>query len=145
MTESTFNLFGPPQAKDLRVGYISTDRGYIPSISVCDANEYAKLNPGTTFIFKPNRKKIEFLNINQVNELASKPSDVYKDKSCPEGLNMHGIPDPPKVIFLGGGGLGAVANPIIGEDGSVMGVDLGISILQLFRYGMSLELVQVRW
>ena len=124
MSEPSFNIFGPVSNKDIKVGYISTDRGYQQGGSVCEANEYAKLNPGTTFIFKPNRKKIEFLNINQVNELASKPSDVYKDKSCPEGLNMHGIPDPPKVIFLGGGGLGAVANPIIGEDGSVMGVDL---------------------
>ena len=68
MTEPTFNLFGPPQAKDLRVGYISTDRGYVSNISVCEANEYAKLNPGTTFIFKPTRKKIEFLNINEDNE-----------------------------------------------------------------------------
>ena len=100
MADPTFNLFGPPKPKDITVGYISTDRGYEEGVSICDANAYAKLNPGTTFIFRPNRKKIEFLNINQVNELTVKPPDDG-DESCPEGLDMYAKPDPPKVVFLG--------------------------------------------
>ena len=124
MADPTFNLFGPISNNDIKVGYISTDRGYQEGVSVCDANEYAKLNPGTTFIFRPNRKKVEFLNINQVNELASNPSQATTDESCPDGLDMNATPDPPKVVFLGGGGVGAVANPIIGDDGAVLAVDL---------------------
>ena len=124
MSEPTFNIFGPVSNKDIKVGYISTDRGYMQGVGVCEANEYAKLNPGTTFIFKPNRKKIEFLNINQVNALAKNPSQAIADESCPDGLNMNAKPDPPKVVFMGGGGVGAAANPIIGDDGAVLAIDL---------------------
>ena len=102
MSESTFNIFGPVTNKDITVGYISTDRGYLEGVSVCDANSYAKLNPGTTFIFKPNRSKVEFLNINQVNQLSKDPSSKVQDEACPDGLNMNAKPDPPKVVFMGG-------------------------------------------
>ena len=47
----TFNLFGPPTKCDIKVGYISTDRGYVAGIGIHDANVYAKANPGTTFRF----------------------------------------------------------------------------------------------
>ena len=123
MADPTFNLFGPPKPKDLTVGYISTDRGYQEGVSICDANVYAKVNPGTTFIFKPNKKTVEFLNINQVNQLTRRPPSK-PDESCPDGLDMHATPEPPNVVFMGGGGVGAVANPIIGDDGAVLGVDL---------------------
>ena len=46
-----FNTFNPPSKDDIRVGYISTDRGYVSGLSVCEANEYAKNDPGTQFIF----------------------------------------------------------------------------------------------
>ena len=98
MSESTFNIFGPVTNKDITVGYISTDRGYLEGVSVCDANSYAKINPGTTFIFKPNRSKVEFLNINQVNQLSKDPSSKVQDEACPDGLNMNAKPDPPKVV-----------------------------------------------
>ena len=54
MADPTFNLFGPISKNDVKVGYISTDRGYREGVGVCEANEYAKLKPGTTFIFKPD-------------------------------------------------------------------------------------------
>ena len=73
MAESTFNLFGPITKNDVRVGYISTDRGYVQGVSVCDANSHAKKNPGQTFIHKPNRKTVNFLNINEVNKLGDDP------------------------------------------------------------------------
>ena len=38
-----FDLFGPAKTSDIRVGYISTDRGYVPNVSICEANRYAKL------------------------------------------------------------------------------------------------------
>ena len=45
----TFDIFGAPSKDDIRVGYISTDRGYVSGLSICEANDYAKLNPGTIF------------------------------------------------------------------------------------------------
>ena len=44
MADSTFNLFGPISKNDVKVGYISTDRGYREGVGVCAANESAKLN-----------------------------------------------------------------------------------------------------
>ena len=61
----SFNLFGPATICDIKVGYISTDRGYVDGISRYEANQYAALNPGTQFIFK-NRDLIRYLNINEV-------------------------------------------------------------------------------
>ena len=37
---------------------------------------------------------------------------------------MDGIPKPPRVVFMGGGGVGAVANPVIGDDGGILAIDL---------------------
>ena len=121
---SSFNLFGPITKDDIRVGYISTERGYVQAVSVCEANSHAKKNPGQVFIFKPDRKTVEFLNINQVNKLSEDPGLAKKARSCPEGLNMNGIPSPVSVRFMGGGGIGVVGNPIISESGQVMAVHL---------------------
>ena len=74
MAESTFNLFGPITKNDIRVAYISTERGYTQGVSLCEANSHAKRNPGETFIYKPSRDKVEFLNINQVNKLSEDPN-----------------------------------------------------------------------
>ena len=49
----TFNIFGDATKEDIRVGYISTERGYISDVTICAANSYAKANPGTVFIFQP--------------------------------------------------------------------------------------------
>jgi hypothetical protein len=122
MAKSTFNLFGPITKDDIRVGYISTDRGYVEGRSICDANLHAQKNPGAVFIFKPDRTTVEFLNINEVNALD--PSTADTTISCPDGLKLEGEPDPPSVQFLGGGGIGAVANPVVGNDGSIMAIDL---------------------
>ena len=57
----SFDLFGPATKCDIQVGYISTDRGLVEGISLYEANQEAKLNPGTQFIFR-NRDKVEYLN-----------------------------------------------------------------------------------
>ena len=124
MAEPTFNLFGPVTDKDLKVAYISTDRGYQDNVSVCDANLYAKANPGAVFIFKPDRTTVNFLNINQVNAVAKLKDRANTDTSCPDGLNMNATPDPTKVVFMGGGGVGVAANPVVGDDGAVLAVDM---------------------
>ena len=64
----SFNIFGPSEKPDIKVGYISTTRGYVEGVSRYEANKYAKLNPGTQFVLK-RRDKIEFMNINGVNAL----------------------------------------------------------------------------
>ena len=70
---STFNIFQSPTKCDIKVGYISTDRGYVAGIGLYQANVIAKRNPGTTFIFA-TRERIKYLNINQVNKLT--PNDL---------------------------------------------------------------------
>ncbi len=119
----TFNLFGPPTKCDIKVGYISTDRGYVAGIGIHDANVYAKSNPGTTFIFA-TRERIRYLNINEINKLT--PDDLTSQVDECKGIQMDKKSDdaPIKVIFMGGGGIGAQANPIIGRDGGVIGIDM---------------------
>ena len=83
----SFNLFGPSDKNDIRVGYISTTRGYVGNISRYEANLEAKLNPGTQFILR-RRDKIEFMNINKVNELT--PDDFIPTNSGKRG-NCTGV------------------------------------------------------
>ena len=88
-----FNLFGPVNTSDIRVGYISTERGYVEGATICEANSYAQKNPGTTFIIK-SRKKIEYKNINEVNKLQPKDVFVEAEGEC-GGINLeqpYGIP-----------------------------------------------------
>ena len=94
----SFDLFGPTTKCDIKVGYISTDRGYVDNIGLYEANVEAKLNPGTQFIFT-NRDKVEYLNINEVNKL--RPEDMLPSKMSANpkdeggcsgivGLNLEG-------------------------------------------------------
>jgi len=124
MADSTFNLFGPLTKDDVRVGYISTDRGYINGVSICQANVHAKKNPGETFIYKPQRNIVQFLTINEVNRIGEDPSDAGRDRSCPDGLQMDGVPSPLRAVFMGGGGVGVVGNPVVSDNGQVMAVHL---------------------
>jgi len=119
----TFNLFGPPTKCDIKVGYVSTDRGYVSGIGIHEANLYAKQNPGTTFIFA-TRERIKYLNINGVNQLT--PNDLQSNVDDCKGIQMDKKSDdaPVQVIFMGGGGIGAKANPIIGKDGALIGIDM---------------------
>ena len=138
----SFNLFGPATICDIRVGYISTDRGYVDDVTRYEANQYAQLNPGTQFIFK-NRDLIRYLSINEVNNLTPEdllpktiPTSGCEDSSKNTfGLDIYNpdgsfkddafvTPGVPRVYINGGGGVGAVANSIIGNDGSLLAVDL---------------------
>ena len=119
----TFNIFGDPTIDDLRVGYISTDRGFVSGITICEANDYAKLNPGTIFILK-NRKEIRYIDINEVNALTI--NDLFKETgdSCSGIQVQQECGGNVELDFFGGGGVGALGNPVIGVDGSVLAVDL---------------------
>ena len=117
----TFNIFGPATRCDVKVGYISTTRGYVDNVGVYEANKYAKLDPGTVFIFK-TREVIKYLTINEVNELT--PNDLTPQTKTCLGPQLNVENPTPHVDFFGGGGVGVQANPIIGSDGSLMAVDV---------------------
>ena len=131
----SFDLFGNTTRRDIRVGYISTDRGFVSNISIYEANKYAELNPGAQFVVN-NRDKVAYVNINELNEKSRKNIDFFEpDSNSCDGLNFNletedidgkfgknfrGL----TIDFLGGGGVGAQANPVIGKDGTLMAVDL---------------------
>jgi hypothetical protein len=115
------NLFGQPSKNDIRVGYIDPKLGYVNDVTICDANEYAKENPGTTFLFKDGNKVLRYININEVNSLT--PQELETNQEC-DGLNQKKECGPPSIQIYGGGGIGAVGNPVIGIDGSLLAVDL---------------------
>ena len=147
----SFDLYGPATQKDITVGYIDPERGYISNVSICEANRYAALNPGSVFILE-TRDGIRYLTINQVNKLTPDdilPKETATTASCRgiRGLrpgeitprnstngeitprnstntDSSGTLNPPRIVITGGSGLGAVANPIIGRDGSILAVDL---------------------
>jgi phosphatidylethanolamine-binding protein (PEBP) family uncharacterized protein len=115
------NIFGSETKDSIRVGRISPENGLDENVSVCEANQIAKLNPGTQFSFRSG-DTIKFLNINEVNKLT--PKDLKSPGKCP-GINLDAkCGGPPQVNFYGGGGIGAKANAVVGKDGSVLAVDL---------------------
>ena len=191
----SFNLFGAASNNDIRVGYIDPERGYVRNVTISEANQYAALNPGHTFILE-TRDKTRYLTINQVNALT--PADILPSSSAATGTcggvqglrpddlilddgevpvtygggannggrpgggtgadgtglpvggpgagNVGGVvsnpgdgggssgpgvtngsfikANPARIKITGGGGVGAVANPIFGRDGSLLAVDL---------------------
>ena len=158
----SFNLFGPTTVCDIRVGYISTDRGFVDGVSRYEANQYAQLNPGTQFIFR-NRDIIRYLNINEVNSLT--PDDLLPKRiptnGCEnESKNTFGLDlyddngnlkidegvvppkQPPRVYINGGGGVGAAANAVVGQDGSLLAVDV-IDGGYGYQYAPQVDIVDV--
>ena len=117
----SFNIFDFPRKSDITVGYVDPTLGYVTGVSICDANEYAKKNPGTTFVFE-TRDGIRYLNINEVNQLT--PKDLPSSADTCTGIIVEGQADSPSVTFSGCGGVGAAGNPVFGRDGSLLAVDL---------------------
>ena len=126
----SFNLFGPTAKKDIRVGYISPERGYVKNISILEANEYAFLNPGTMFILE-TRDSTRYLTINEVNNLT--PQDILPEKTAADSTcdGLTGLtPDTaqsggtPIVSITGCSGVGAQGNAVIGRDGSILDVNV---------------------
>lgn len=117
-----FNLFAPLSTDSIKVGYIDPSLGYVEGFTVCQANDYAQKNPGTVFVFRDGNNNIRYLNINEVNKLT--PQDTVPEKDECGGINNKKVCGPPVVTFYGGGGIGAQGNPIIGNDGSILAVDV---------------------
>ena len=118
----SFNLFAFPSIDDIRVGYIDPTLGYVEDVTICEANFYAKDNPGTTFIFRDGNNTIRYLNINEVNSLT--PNDLISTEGECGGIQVYKEVGTPRIQFFGGGGIGAAGNPIIGRDGSLLAVDV---------------------
>ena len=144
----SFNIFGPATKKDIRVGYIDPDTGYVQNVSILEANKYAALNPGTMFILK-TRDATRYLTLNEVNALTPDVLDVDNNvcggiqglrpgERAPfspfSGTGSDGTQTGSNVnvsydngcrgrLFLsGGGGVGAVGSPIFGRDGSLLAI-----------------------
>ena len=131
----SFDLFGNTRREDVRVGYISTDRGFVSDISIYDANKYAELNPAAQFVVS-NRDKVAYISINELNRKSKEDISFFEpDANECAGLQFNieqanangGFNNNYRNVsidFLGGGGVGAQANPVIGRDGTLMAVDL---------------------
>ena len=104
---------------NIKVGYISETDGYIQNVSIADANAYAELNPDTEFIFIDGDEKVRFLTIGEVNALT--PKNLLRSDPCLTGDQPCG---PPTLKFFGGGGVGAIANPVVDVNGNLIAVDL---------------------
>ena len=104
---------------NIKVGYISETDGYVQNVSISDANTYAELNPDTEFIFIDGDEKVRFLTIGQVNALT--PKNLLRSDPCLTGDQPCG---PPELKFFGGGGVGAIGNPVVDVNGNLIAVDL---------------------
>jgi hypothetical protein len=105
---------------NIKVSYVRSDGVLVQDASVFEANEYEKLNPETTYLFLDGNNKYRYLNINEVNQLTT--TDLVSTKSV-----CDTAPRPvtsPEVVFSGGDGIGAEANPIISPGGALLGIDI---------------------
>ena len=125
-----FNVFGSPTQKEVSVGYISSVRGFVDGVSLCEANDYEKENPNTAFILR-NRQSVKYLGIDEVNALipddVESPAEGTPAEPCSgEGAVdfQHECSRVPQAHLYGGGGVGAFANPVIGTDGGLLTLDI---------------------
>ena len=111
-----FDIYSQPDWKQIRVGYIDPVRGYVTNADLCQANAHAKLNPGTQFIIQ-NRESVRYMNINEVNSLVDSTYSIDVEEGDHCSINWaQDDPKTPIVYFSGGGGVGAAANPIVGNE-----------------------------
>ena len=109
----------PTPRERITVNYISPTMGLVTDITIEEANAYEKNNPGTIFIFVDGEGDINYLGIEQVNLLTV--NSLLRVSPCDVTPRKCG---PPVVNIYGGGGIGAIANPIIDPNGVLIAVDL---------------------
>lgn len=101
------------------IGYIDENAGYIHGLTIAQANDYERLNPGTIFIFVDGDGKVRYLNNAQVNQL------TFVDLERVDPCITSPIPcTSPVINFYGGGGIGAEGNAIIDQNGVILAVDI---------------------
>ena len=94
------NMFGPLQLSGIKVGWIDPDQGYVHGHSIQEANDEARKNPGTTFIFIDGDHTIRYLNINEVNKLT--PGDTLSSSGECGGINTKKDCGPVRIQIYGG-------------------------------------------
>lgn len=104
---------------NVKVGYISQTEGYIQGLTISQANAHEALNPGTIYIFVDGDGKVRYLTIDGVNKLTV--NDLLRTDPCSTAPRPCG---PPIINFFGGGGIGAIGNAVIDENGVILAVDL---------------------
>lgn len=80
-------VFKDVSQDDIKVGLIDPILGYVVNVSICEANDYAKDNPGTAFIFRDANNSIQYLNINEVNALT--PEVLVSSASTCSGIQTR--------------------------------------------------------
>ena len=113
----SFNIFGPATKKDIRVGYISPDTGYVSNVSILEANRYASLNPGTIFILD-NRNSTRYLTINEVNALTVDEALDVDGNTC---NGIRGLRPGQRAPFSNRNGSGTGSGTGSGSGGSTGG------------------------
>jgi len=109
----------PPSIDLVKVGYIGKTEGYVPGLTIAEAEEHEKSYPGTTYIFVDADANIRYLKIEQVKQLTT--ASLQRTPICDTGPRACG---PPSIVFIGGGGVGAKANPIVDRSGNLLAVDI---------------------
>ena len=109
----------PPSIDLVKVGYIGKTDGYVPGLTIAEAEEHEKSYPGTTYIFVDADANIRYLKIEQVRQLTT--ASLQRTPICDTGPRACG---PPSIVFIGGGGIGAKANPIVDRSGNLLAVDI---------------------
>lgn len=113
-------LTAPIPKDNIKVAYINSTGVLVEDVSISDANSYEESNPGTTYIFLDGDNKYRYLTIDEVNNLT--PQNLISTKSvCDTAPKPCGTP---KIVFSGGDGIGAEANPIISPGGVLLGIDV---------------------
>ena len=90
-------------------------------MSIYEANLYAAKNPGTQFVIE-TREKVRYLNINELNSFKFDKIDPCSELK-PIDIDSSPCKDAP-IVNISGDGVGAQANVAIGNDGSIMSVDI---------------------
>ena len=103
----------------IRVSRVDEKKGIISDLTVEQANLWSYSNPGETYIFIDGDNNIHYLGINEVNKLKNK--NLKRTIKCDTGVKECG---PPTIKIFGGGGIGAVGNPIISSTGAILAVDV---------------------
>ena len=109
----------PTSPDNIKVSYVSQIKGLVKDVSISDANDYEKLNPGTVFIFVNGDGKTKYLSIDGVNKLTT--NELARQDPCKVGPQPCG---PPVLRFFGGEGIGAEANPVVDVNGNLLAVDI---------------------
>jgi hypothetical protein len=115
------DLIGSLSKSMIRLAVVDPKLGLIGNLTINAANQYASENPGTTFLFLDGDNNLRYLSIGEVNKL--EPKDLLRNNPC----NADPAPcGSPKIIVSGGGGIGAVGNAVISQDGngSLLAVDV---------------------